>query len=148
MTTEPIEPIEPEQPVQPTDPTSDRPHQRGRDDIDRELEQMLVEAEQTASRLRAELAAYRAQCAEEDQQELQHLEIDRLDEHLRNSRIRWDEVRAFLEEALRELGWRRDRDADAHPTGADAPEAAGADGAGATGAVGTAAEQPGEDTDR
>lgn len=116
MTTEPIEPTEP------TDTSPPRPPQRGRDDLDRELEQMLVEAEETASRLRAELAAYRAQSAEEEERELQHLEIDRLEEHLRNSRIRWDEVRAFLEEAMRELRWRRDREpgADAAQHGEDA----------------------------
>ncbi|OLT16366.1 hypothetical protein BJF80_07330 [Serinicoccus sp. CUA-874] len=90
-------------------PATDGSTPRDSDALGRELEAMLVEAEETAGRLRAELAAYRARREEEGLHTLQHLEVDRLEEHLRNSRIRWDEVRAFLEEALRELGWGADR---------------------------------------
>ncbi|QNG20222.1 hypothetical protein G4H71_13260 [Rhodococcus triatomae] len=69
---------------------------RRRDDLERELERSLADAEDTVALLRRELASRRTH-------RLQHAEIDRLAEHLANSRVRWHEVRVFFEEAFREV---------------------------------------------
>lgn len=104
-----------------TTPDPDRPR-RTHDDIDRELEEMLIDAEQTATRLRQELARRRAQRVAAHEEALQHAEIERLEEHLERSKVQWREVRAFLEEALRE--WVDEKDEAASgglETGAQEP---------------------------
>ncbi|MGO2112323.1 MAG: hypothetical protein ACTH31_11975 [Pseudoclavibacter sp.] len=87
---------------------------RGHADVDRELEEMLVDAEHTVARLKAELATRRAQReaaalaapdgrSPEEREAIAHAEIDRLDEHLANAKVRWSEVRSFFEDALHQL---------------------------------------------
>lgn len=66
------------------------------------LEALLEEAEETARGLRAELRRVRAN-AEFDQRAAQHAEVDRLGEHLAQTQVDWAKVRAFFEEAVREL---------------------------------------------
>lgn len=86
-----------------TDPAQfpHRPH--GQRDVDGELEEMLVEAEETVARLRAELELRRVQADDQRTEAAQHAEIDRLEEHLANTKVRWSEVREFFESAWREL---------------------------------------------
>lgn len=64
--------------------------------LESELEAVLREAEATVVALRHELE-------EKRQQRRQHQEIERLEEHLANTRIRWEEIRVFFEEVMREL---------------------------------------------
>ncbi|GAB97174.1 hypothetical protein BJY21_003709 [Kineosphaera limosa] len=77
---------------------------------DRELEEMLRDAEETVAQLKAELAARKA-CARDHggTWEEQHEEIAKLSEHLANAKVHWGEVRAFFQEALRELADSRQR---------------------------------------
>lgn len=82
--------------------TPNPPSSRPGADLDRELEQLLTEAEETVVRLRRELQHRRAFAA-------QHAEIERLDEHMANARVRWGEVRAFFEDVLRQLLAREDQ---------------------------------------
>lgn len=72
------------------------------DAVERVLEEMLVDAEQTVARLRHELAT-RRRSAELELTAAQHAEVNRLAEHLDRARIHWSEVRAFFDEALGEL---------------------------------------------
>ncbi|CAN3126780.1 hypothetical protein ACNUDN_02695 [Mycobacterium sp. smrl_JER01] len=71
-------------------------HDSDPDDLDRELQQMLREAEETVAQLKDALRARRNLSA-------QHAEIDRLEEHLANARVRWTEVRQFLNIVWREI---------------------------------------------
>ncbi|MDO5635340.1 MAG: hypothetical protein Q4G34_10805 [Micrococcus sp.] len=73
---------------------------------DQDLEAMLEEAEATVTELREEITRRRREARES----AQHAEIDRLEEHLRQARVQWSEVRGFLREALAaarrgETGW-------------------------------------------
>ncbi|UXA18563.1 hypothetical protein [Mycobacterium sp. SMC-4] len=79
-----------------TDNTMSNDHHPCPDDIDRELEEMLSEAEETVTRLRDALQARREHGA-------QHAEIDRLEEHMANARVSWREVRNFLDIVWREI---------------------------------------------
>lgn len=72
-------------------------------ELEAELEKILREAESTVAELRRELS-------EQRQRRLQHEEIERLEEHLANSRVRWEEVRDFFQEVLHEV---RGQDGDA-----------------------------------
>lgn len=65
-------------------------------ELEAELEKILREAESTVVELRRELA-------EQRQRRLQHEEIERFEEHLANSRVRWEEVRDFFQEVLHEI---------------------------------------------
>lgn len=65
-------------------------------DLEHQLEAILREAESTAAELRRELADQR-------ERRRQHEEIERLEEHLANSRVRWEEVRDFFQEVLHEV---------------------------------------------
>lgn len=73
------------------------------DSVDRELEELLADAESTVSRLRRELELRRGTPPTEPEARAQHAEIDRLREHLAQAQVHWDEVRAFFEAALQEL---------------------------------------------
>lgn len=66
------------------------------------LEEMLEEAEETVRRLRSELKTIRAQ-AEETSLAAQHREIEQLEKHLEESKVDWAKVRAFFEDAIREV---------------------------------------------
>lgn len=79
-----------------SDNTMSNDHDAPRDDLDRELEEMLAEAEQTVAQLRHALQTRREYGA-------QHAEIDRLEEHMANARVSWREVRNFLEIVWREI---------------------------------------------
>lgn len=92
-------------------------------ELEAELEKILREAESTVAELRRELA-------EQRRRRLQHEEIERLEEHLANTRVRWEEVRDFFQEVLHEV---RGQDGDA----------GGQSGSGETGGPG----QPGQDDD-
>lgn len=111
-----------------TSPDHPRPA-RGYADVDRELEEMLSDAERTVARLKAELAARRAQreaaaaagangLTDEEREVLAHAEVDRLDEHPANAKVRWSEVRSFFEDALQQLLGRT----EAREGGMPAPE--------------------------
>lgn len=87
---------------------------RSPDDLDRELEALLLETERTVERLKQELAERRAghdvdahgelaDLSDDEREALQHAEIERLEEHLAHAKIRWEEVRAFFEQVLRDL---------------------------------------------
>lgn len=91
--------------------------------VDRQLESMLVEAEETVARLRRELDARRV--AREDATSLaeQHAEIDRLREHLAEAQVRWDEVGAFFDAALKELLHSGERPDDTEPAAHERPDA-------------------------
>lgn len=78
-------------------------HGRSAFSADLELEEMLREAEETVARLRAELDARKRAADLGGTPEEQHAEIARLAEHLANAKVHWGEVRAFFEQALREL---------------------------------------------
>ncbi|GGA75462.1 hypothetical protein GCM10011490_27780 [Pseudoclavibacter endophyticus] len=118
-----------------TSPDTPRPA-RGYADVDREIEEMLVDAEHTVARLKAELAARRAQreaaasgvpsgpseLSPEEREALAHAEIDRLEEHLANAKVRWSEVRSFLEDALNQL-IARHQTPDASASASEAPTA-------------------------
>lgn len=65
-------------------------------ELEAELEKILREAESTVVELRRELA-------EQRQRRLQHEEIERFEEHLANSRVRWEEVRDYFQEVLHEI---------------------------------------------
>lgn len=73
------------------------------DHFDRELEKLLSEAEETVVRVRRVLESRRENAA-------QHAEIDRLEEHMAATRVRWAEVRNFFETVLREFVSRDGRD--------------------------------------
>jgi hypothetical protein len=60
-----------------------------------ELETMITETDQTIQAVRDELVRRR--------QQRQHLEIERLEEHLAEAKPKWAEVKSFLELVLREL---------------------------------------------
>ncbi|NDL58250.1 hypothetical protein [Phytoactinopolyspora mesophila] len=62
---------------------------------DNELEQIIAETESYLTELRAEL--------ERRQQAVQTAEIENLEEHLANARVKWDELKDFLEVVLQEL---------------------------------------------
>lgn len=81
------------------------PGQQPRDDrpVDRQLEEMLADAERTVARLRKELEARGAGAVDIEANAAQHAEIDRLAEHLSRAQVHWGEVRAFFEEAISEL---------------------------------------------
>lgn len=86
--------------------------------LEAELEKILREAESTVLELRRELA-------EQRQRRLQHEEIERLEEHLANSRVRWEEVRDFFQEVLHEIRGQGDQE---RPGGVEGPEAPEEDG--------------------
>ncbi|AEF39031.1 hypothetical protein [Hoyosella subflava] len=88
-------------------------------DLDRELEQLLEEAEATVVRLRRELHSRREFAA-------QHAEIDKLDEHMAHARVQWSEVRAFFEDVLSQL-LSRESASQARSTGITAPHEGGSD---------------------
>lgn len=73
-----------------------------REVVDRELEILLHEAETTVAALRAELRRRKEQ-AQQDNLAAQHLEIDRLAEHLENATVRWKEVKDFFVKLTMEL---------------------------------------------
>lgn len=73
-----------------------------REVVDRELEILLHEAETTVEALRAELRRRKEQ-AQQDNLAAQHLEIDRLAEHLENATVRWNEVKDFFVKLTMEL---------------------------------------------
>lgn len=73
-----------------------------REVVDRELEILLHEAETTVAALRAELRRRKEQ-AQQDNLAAQHLEIDRLAEHLENATVRWNEVKDFFVKLTMEL---------------------------------------------
>ncbi|MFD1716203.1 hypothetical protein [Georgenia deserti] len=81
--------------------------------IEEELEEILREAESSISALRKELAEQRLRAR-------QHAEIDRLEEHLASTRVRWSEVRAFFDEVIDELRRRRPVSGADDPTGTSA----------------------------
>lgn len=72
-------------------------------DFEAHLEAMLAETEETARELRVELRELRSQREEGARRAAQHAEIERLEEHLAQTRVDWAKVRQFLEEAVREL---------------------------------------------
>lgn len=76
-----------------------------REVVDRELETLLHEAETTVAALRAELRRRKEQ-EQRDNLAAQHLEIDKLAEHLENATVRWNEVKDFFVKLTTEL--RRD----------------------------------------
>ena len=72
------------------------------DDFEQHLEDLLADAEQTASELRAELRELRsARCKSEEAR--QREEINRLEEHLAQTHVNWRQVRDFLIQAVREV---------------------------------------------
>ena len=75
---------------------SQDPLQPSGQDLDRELEQLLAEAEETVVRVRRVLESRRDHA-------VQHAEIDRLEEHMARTQVRWAEVRHFFQTAFREL---------------------------------------------
>ncbi|WP_407318774.1 hypothetical protein UQW22_00060 [Isoptericola halotolerans] len=75
--------------------------------VERELERIVSEAE-------AKLAEVRRELAERRRQDAQHAEIDRLEEHLANATVRWEEVRSFFDDVLAQL---RRGDAREDPSG-------------------------------
>lgn len=82
----------------------------GSSSADEELQEMLRDAEDTVARLKAELNSRRSLLDDPGGTEAeQHAEIERLAEHLANAKVHWGEVRAFFEEALRELSESRSR---------------------------------------
>ncbi|WP_166347168.1 hypothetical protein [Phytoactinopolyspora limicola] len=62
---------------------------------DRDLEQIIAETEAYLSELKSELQRRRA--------EARAAEIDDLETHLANARVKWDELKDFLEVVLQEL---------------------------------------------
>lgn len=77
-------------------------HELPREAVDRELEILLHEAETTVAALRAELRRRKEQ-AQQDDLAAQHLEIDKLAEHLENATVRWNEVKDFFVKLTMEL---------------------------------------------
>lgn len=77
-------------------------HELPREVVDRELEILLHEAETTVAALRAELRRRKEQ-AQQDNLAAQHLEIDKLAEHLENATVRWNEVKDFFVKLTMEL---------------------------------------------
>ncbi len=65
-------------------------------ELEAELEATLKQAEAAVAELRQELDAARAQRRQRE-------EIDRLEEHFAQTRLRWEEVRSFFDDVLREL---------------------------------------------
>ncbi|GGC61482.1 hypothetical protein IEU95_13190 [Hoyosella rhizosphaerae] len=74
---------------------NDRPS-RTSEELDRELEALLAEAEETVGRLRREMKLRRENAA-------QHAEIDHLVDHMADAQVRWSEVRAFFNDVLHQL---------------------------------------------
>ncbi|GAB3191064.1 hypothetical protein GCM10027061_17810 [Nesterenkonia suensis] len=66
----------------------------------------------------------RRELAEQRQRRLQHEQIERLEEHLANSRVRWEEVRDFFQEVLHEI---RGQDGQERPGDVPGPEASDGD---------------------
>lgn len=76
-----------------------------REAMESHLEDLLAEAEETASRLRRELAELRARPvaeSEEDDEE-KHAVIDDMFNNLQETQVHWGKVRSFIEAAVREL---------------------------------------------
>lgn len=65
-------------------------------ELEYELAAVLEQAESAVAELRQGLAEARAL-------KEQHEEIERLEQHFAQTKVRWEEVRAFFDEALREL---------------------------------------------
>lgn len=73
----------------------DRPAVMSRE-LEAELEATLQQAEAAVAELRRELAEARAQRKQRE-------EIARLEEHFTQTKVRWEEVRSFFDDVLREL---------------------------------------------
>lgn len=73
--------------------------------VERQLEQVLHDAE-------AALAELRMILAEQRLRHRQHEEIERLPEHLANTTVRWSHVKVFFDELIAELrgGHQRNKD--------------------------------------
>lgn len=80
--------------------TSEKPEDAAA--VERELERIVAEAE-------AKLAEVRRELAERRLQDVQHAEIDRLEEHLANATVRWEEVRSFFDDVIAQLRRREGR---------------------------------------
>lgn len=70
--------------------------------LDHELAELLQETEDTLAALRAEISHRREQNRVDSLAD-QHAEIARLSEHLANARVRWEDVRSFLDQMIAEL---------------------------------------------
>lgn len=70
-------------------------------ELEDELAAVLEQAESAVAELRRELAEARTL-------QEQHEEIERLEQHFAQTKVRWEEVRAFFDEALRELREHKD----------------------------------------
>lgn len=77
------------------------------DEFEQHLEELLAEAEQTASELRAELKGLRS-LRKNESEALQRAEIERLEEHLAQTRVDWRKVREFFILAVREVRSKKD----------------------------------------
>lgn len=77
------------------------------DEFEQHLEELLAEAEQTASELRAELRELRS-FRKVSSEALQRAEIERLEEHLAQTRVDWRKVREFFILAVREVRSKKD----------------------------------------
>lgn len=82
--------------------------------LEQELARVVEEAE-------ARLADVRRELDDRRQQEAQHAEIDRLEEHLANATVQWREVAEFFEQALQQLRSDRREDLGTDPSSGDGP---------------------------
>lgn len=94
-----------------------------REAMEANLEDMLAEAEETATRLRRQLAELRSQPVpdSDEDDEAKHEAINSLFSNLEETQVHWGKVRTFFEEAVRELfghhgGQRTDTGGETAPT--------------------------------
>lgn len=95
-----------------------------REAMEAHLEDMLAETEETATRLRKQLAELRAQpvpSSSEDDED-KHEAINSLFDNLEETQVQWGKVRAFFELAVHELFGHRNGQASSPTTDAPSPD--------------------------
>ena len=80
--------------------------------FERLLERLLADAEVATAKLRQELEEMREHRSTDMERLEQHIEIDRLREHLADAQVHWSEVRDFFDSALKQLYRREEPGSD------------------------------------